>query len=145
MTAKKSSDIEAVILKLLEKKQEISLHDVAHSSGLSKSDEGDRKAIRRELNLLVKGGLLEAKGAARARSYVRIAKASPPLSPTKEERAFKDIQISSASETLLKYLSQTEKGRTPVGYNQNFLRLYQPNKSFYLSETQRIELLDWSR
>lgn len=70
MVAKKKADLEALVLKLLKEKMEIGIHDVAQAAGLSKSDEGDRKAIRRVLTTLVERGLLEAKGAARARVYV---------------------------------------------------------------------------
>ncbi len=70
MVIKKKVDLEALVLKLLEEKTEISVPNVAHAAGLSKSDEGDRKAIRRVLTTLVQRGLLEAKGAARARVYV---------------------------------------------------------------------------
>ncbi|MGK5086553.1 Fic family protein [Bdellovibrionota bacterium FG-2] len=121
----KKTDIEAMILKLLAEKSEINLHDIAQASGLSKSDEGDRKAIRRVLNSLIERGLLEAKGAARARAYVR---ASHQARGT-------------ASETLLHYVSQPLQSRTPVGYNQDFLRSYKPNQTFYLSEAARAELL----
>src|SRR5713226_8523047 len=76
MAAKKRIDIEKAVLKLLAQKPQISLSDVAQASGLSKSDEGDRKAIRRVLNSLIARGLLEAKGAARARVYVHTAQAS---------------------------------------------------------------------
>lgn len=148
MTEKKKVDIEAIVLKLLSKKQEISLHDVAHASGLSKSDEGERKAIRRALNLFIKRGLLLAKGAARARTYVRTTQAlttSFSTAVVTEGGAFKDIQLSPASELLLRYLSQTQQARAPVGYNQDFLRSYNPNKSFYLSEDQSTELLKIGR
>jgi Fic family protein len=137
----KTNELEALVLKLLAEKPEISLHDVAFSSGLSKSDEGDRKAIRRVLNSLIQRGLLKVKGAARARTYVRTAQALR----TEEATAFKDIQLTQESKNLLRYVSQSLQARTPVGYNQNFLRSYQPNKTFYLSESQRMALQDFGR
>jgi|GEM_PF-5362948 len=66
MVAMKKADLEALVLMLLKKKKEISVPDVAQAAGLSKSDEGDRKAIRRVLTTLVERGVLEARGAARA-------------------------------------------------------------------------------
>ncbi len=113
------ADIEEVIFKLLTLKVEIKLSDIAKEAGLSKTKEADRKAIRRVLNDLIKRGLLQAHGAARARVYVRVN-----------------------SETLLEYLSQPTHMRIPVGYNQYFLRSYQPNKTFYLSEADRSFLID---
>lgn len=143
----KKDDIEALVLKLLTQKSEISLHDVAHASGLSKSDEGDRKAIRRVLNSFIERGLLEAKGAARARAYVRIAQSPipPSLSSERAAGAFQAIRLSQKSEALLRHVSQPFQARAPVGYNQDFLRSYKPNRTFYLSESQRAELLACGR
>ena len=59
MIAKKRPDLEALVLELIAKKTEISIHDVALASGLSKSDEADRKAIRRVLNSLIQSGYRE--------------------------------------------------------------------------------------
>lgn len=147
MVTKKKIDIEALVLKLLAKKTAISLHDIAHESGLSKSDEGDRKAIRRVFNSLIKRGLLEARGAARARTYVLAVQALKIEAPTVGGGvgAFKGIPLSQESERLLKYVSQAIQARTPVGYNQDFLRSYEPNRQYYLSETQRKELLSIGR
>lgn len=143
MVAKKKADLEALVLKLLKEKMEIGIHDVAQAAGLSKSDEGDRKAIRRVLTTLVERGLLEAKGAARARVYVptnvAVTETSSPEGGL--TKPFKDIPLSQESETLLKYVSQSLQARTPVGYNQDFLRSYEPNRIFYLTHTQRAELL----
>ncbi|NQW45783.1 MAG: Fic family protein [Deltaproteobacteria bacterium] len=143
MVAKKKADLEALVLKLLKEKTKIGIHDVAQAAGLSKSDEGDRKAIRRVLTTLVERGLLEAKGAARARVYVPTNAAVTETSSPEGglTKPFKDIPLSQESETLLKYVSQSLQARTPVGYNQDFLRSYEPNRIFYLTHTQRAELL----
>ena len=66
MVAMKKADLEALVLALLKEKKEISVPDVAQAAGMSKSDEGERKAIRRVLTTLVDRGVLEARGAARA-------------------------------------------------------------------------------
>ena len=143
MVAKKKADLEALVLKLLKEKTKIGIHDVAQAAGLSKSHEGDRKAIRRVLTTLVERGLLEAKGAARARVYVPTNAAVTETSSPEGglTKPFKDIPLSQESETLLKYVSQSLQARTPVGYNQDFLRSYEPNRIFYLTHTQRAELL----
>lgn len=145
---KNKAEIEALILKLLAERPELSLHDVAKAAGLSKSDEGDRKAIRRILNALIERGTLQAKGAARARVYflkeglVSTKIASPPAG---EEAAFKDIPLSANSKELLAYVSKSIQARTPVGYNQDFLRSYKPNQTFYLNPSLRTELLGVGR
>ena len=148
MSANIKTDIEALALKMLAEKSEINLHDVAHASGLSKSDEGDRKAIRRVLNSLIKRGLLEAKGAARARIYVRTVQALKTEMTSSQEigaDAFKGIPLSQESKTLLEHVSKPLQARTPVGYMQSFLRSYEPNQTYYLTEPQRIELLNVGR
>jgi hypothetical protein len=142
MAAKKKADLEALVLKLVREKTAVSVPDVARAAGLSKSDEGDRKAIRRLLTALVERGLLEAQGAARARVYI-LTKASVVEAPTSVEgtKPFKDIPLSQESETLLKYVSQSLHARKPIGYNQDFLRSYEPKRTWYLTEAQRSELL----
>lgn len=141
MTRKKA-DLEALVLALLKEKKEINVPEVAQAAGMSKSDEGDRKAIRRVLTALVERGVLEARGAARARVYVATTNAAAEAPKSQEDsRPFKDISLSQESERLLKYVSQSLQARTPVGYNQDFLRQYEPNQSFYLTGAQRAQLL----
>ena len=137
MVAFKRAEIEALVLKLLEEKSEIGLHDVAQAAGFSGSDEADRKAIRRVFTALIERGVLEAKGAARARVYF-LRKGSG--SSLEVGGAFEDIPLAPQSKKLLSYLSKSVQARIPTGYNQDFLRSYEPNKTQYLSATQVIEL-----
>lgn len=141
MVVRKKADLEALVLALLKDRNEISVPDVAQAAGISKSDEGDRKAIRRVLTKLVERGVLETRGAARARVYTAVAVS--PEAPKSQEgsRPFKGIPLSKESELLLKYVSQSLQARAPVGFNREFLCSYEPNQSFYLSEFQRAELL----
>jgi hypothetical protein len=145
MVAMRKIIIEELVLKLLAEKPEIRLRDVAQGSGLSKSDEGDRKAIRRVLNSLIARGILEAKGAARARAYVRTARTptaeGAPQSRTSPE-PFNGIRLGNYAS---RSPSRSLRVRSPVGYNQHFLRTYEPNKTFYLSEARRAELLTLGR
>jgi Fic family protein len=133
----KRAEIEKLIERLLVERSEISLHDIAHAAGLSKSDEANRKAIRRALNSLIDRKVLEPRGAARARVYVRVAHAPAPQAAA---HPFRDIPLSRESETLLHYVSQSIQARAPAGYDQDFLRAYEPNRTFYLSKSQRAEL-----
>ena len=137
MSLKKSVEIEALILKLLANKPEISLAEVAEAAQLSKSDEGDRKAIRRVLNSLILRGILVAEGAARARVYRHIIAAS-----VEEQGAFEGIPISSNSRKLLAYLSKHVSSRDITSYNMEYLLSYVPNHTAYLSSAQRAALID---
>lgn len=142
MVAKRKADLEALILALLKEKKEIRVPDVALAAGMSKSNEGDRKSIRRVLTTLVERGLLEARGAARARVYAALTSALAETSkPQRASQPFKDIPLSQKSERLLKYVSQSLQARVPIGYNQDLVRAYQPNQDFYLTPPQREELL----
>jgi Fic family protein/predicted transcriptional regulator len=137
MNNKKHSEIEAIILDLLTKKNEITLHEVALQSDRSPSDESDRKYIRRILSDLVDRKIIKAEGATRARIY-RLLTQINNTEMTKQ--FFKEIELSRASNKLLKYLSSSHSARSIVSYNQNFLRSYIPNKTFYLTISQREEL-----
>lgn len=144
MARKKKEELEALILRLLKGRQELGLHDVAEAANMSKTDEADRKAIRRAFQALIKRGLLQTKGAARARVYllkegkqVRQKEDATPI----EGSALKDIPLTAESEVLLEYLAKPTHARTPVGYDQSFLKSYEPNKTFYLDERQRADLL----
>ena len=136
MSLKKSEEIESLIITLLAHKQEISLAEVAEAALLSKSDESDRKAIRRVLNSLISRGILVAEGAARARVYRHIKAAS-----AEERGAFEGIPVSSDSRKLLAYLSKPVSSREIAGYNIEYLLSYEPNHTTYLSNKQRTELL----
>lgn len=134
----KKATLESLILTLLDKKQSITLHDIAEAAGLDITD-NNRRAIQRALTSLIKQNVLASKGAARARVYIRSNKPDePPV--IQDEQSFKGMVLSEQSAKLLRYVSQTLQSRKPVGYNQNFLRSYQPNRSAYLSPPLRQEL-----
>jgi hypothetical protein len=94
--------------------------------------------------------LIIPKGSARSRVYV-LSEQKPPAdgdqsrSNIKEHGSFKGIELSPDSKTLLEYVSQDLKERQPVGYDQDFLRAYKPNETFFLEHDQREELLSVGR
>lgn len=147
MSDKKKVDIKAHIFELLKEKNEVNLQDVAHASGLSRTDETDRKAIGRMFSALTKLGLLEARGKARARTYVKPATnvQEAVASAAVIENSFMGIKLSKNSEELLNYISQPIQARKPVGNNQNFLKSYKPNQTFYLDVDLRAQLLKLGR
>ena len=108
--ASKTSEMEALILKILETKPEVSLREVMQTAGAVREAWGDRKLIQRACHALLERGIIEAKGNARARVYVR-----------RDEK-------------------KLASPRGPVGYKQTFLLAYQPNQTVYLSMEQRKEL-----
>ncbi len=136
MTAKKKIDLENLILELLDGKKEINIHGVATAAQMSADDSSDRRTIQRAFKNLIDRKAITPHGNARARVYT-LAKAE---SAPSVDGAFKGIPLSEESEALLAHISQPIQIRTPVGYNQDFLRSYKPNRDFYLSVSQRTEL-----
>src|SRR5689334_20677015 len=55
------------------------------------------------------------------------------------------ISVSEEGKGVLALISRPEAQRKPVGYNREFLELYQPNKDFYLNEEERKNLAKLGR
>lgn len=145
---KKTVELETIILELLDKEPEVSIRSIAMAAGLPPDDDTERKAIRRALASLENKKLILAKGSARSRVYVRHEDKTTEggeTAATTNEQGFKAIELSSGSRDLLNYISQDLKQREPVGYDQDFLRSYEPNETFYLSARQRERLLEIGR
>ena len=145
---KKTVELETIILELLDKEPEVSIRSIAMAAGLPPDDDTERKAIRRALASLENKKLILAKGSARSRVYVRHEDKTTEggeTAATTNEQGFKGIELSSGSRDLLNYISQDLKQREPVGYDQDFLRSYEPNETFYLSARQRERLLEIGR
>lgn len=142
MANKKKEEIENQILRQLEGQEKIGLADVAEAVGLKKDSAADRRAIARAFKNLVDQGLIEAKGAARARVYVRKGHGEvlSPVEKPKAADAFEGVQLSKKSKEVIAHVSQSLSIRKHVGYNQDFLRNYRPNQDFYFSKEQLEQL-----
>lgn len=146
----KKVEIEDFILRLLSQEPEVSVRSVARAKGISHLDETQRRAIRRALSSLENRNLIISKGSGPARAYVLAEQRSEPRksaesidvaeSPVEESVSFKGMELSPESKILLDYVSQDMAERMPVGYDQEFLRYYEPNRTFYLSLDQRERL-----
>lgn len=150
--ADKKFEIESQILRLLGQRDAVSIADVAEATGLSKDDAADRRAIARAFKSLVDAEKIKAKGAARARVYVKPTVDTPVAQQATSvaavviaEEPFKGIKLSTKSEELLKCIVQPLQARKPVGYNQDFLKSYEPNETFYLDVVLRSQLLKVGR
>ena len=155
MPKNKTKEIEAIILEMLNNEPEVSVRSIAKALGVSKDDDAERKAIGRALGSLVEQNLIIPKGSGRSRVYIKFDYELDTAQPTepretvtnrgREGNPFKGIELSRGAHSLLQYLSQSVNERTPVGYNQEFLRSYEPNKTFYLAPGQREKLLEIGR
>lgn len=144
----KTAEIESLILKLLNTQPEVSIRSIAEAAGFSPDNETQRKAIQRALISLEESNAITPKGEGRSRVYVLLATEKTKVSESEEtgnNDYFAGITLSPESENLLKNVSQPITGRVPVGYNFDFLNLYKPNETFYLSSGQREKLLTLGR
>src|SRR3989338_3830304 len=136
----KKLELESLIYKLLNETNEIGIRKIAEAAPLSIASPADRRAIQRALNHLTNNKIIQAQGKARARVYM--LNAGPGvLENTKDNEFFNGIHLSEKSAELVQYFSKAIHTRAPVGYNQDFLRSYEPNKTAYLSRDLRLELL----
>lgn len=137
----KKAKYEALILKLLGDILEVSVSSVALATGVSKDAETERKAIGRAFASLTKQGLIDPKGAGRSRVYVlKEQSSSKDKTAPADNLPEPDMELSSQATRLLEYISKPLTARIPVGYEQEFLRAYEPNKTFYLTAEQRADL-----
>lgn len=146
----KKVEIEDFILRMLNQEPQVSVRSIARAKGISELVETERRAIRRALGSLENRKLIVSKGIGPARAYVlaeqkpETRKSSEPIelseSPAEEGGAFKGIELSQESKVLLQHVSQDIAQRQPVGYDQEFLRSYEPNNTFYLSPDQSEKL-----
>lgn len=106
----------------------------------------NRRTLQRRLALLVDRNQLVLEGSGRATRY----KLAPPTTVeigTAYEKssalplsAETYVPISDKGEQIKRAIRLPVQARKPVGYNQDFIAAYQPNKTFYLSEQTRQHL-----
>lgn len=141
MSLKNQTNLELLIRDLLDKNREISLRMIVEEARLSAASSTDRRAVQRVLSKLVKSGIIQAHGNARARYYIRAQNTAftPDLS-TESKNAFMNIPLSAESLALAQYIAKPIKNRERVSYNSDILKKYEPNNDFYLNASQRKEL-----
>lgn len=100
-----------------------------------------RRTAQRMVAQLIESGQVAARGAGRARRYVRSV---APLGTG--ERAAQGsgfprfIPLSADSQDILAYIDQPASARKPVGYQRDFLDAYRPGETWYLSASLRRQL-----
>ncbi|OUS11604.1 cell filamentation protein Fic [Gammaproteobacteria bacterium 53_120_T64] len=105
-----------------------------------------RRTLQRRLALLVERRELVAEGAGRGSKYrlppVRL-QAQDLESTSEVSSPALDVYVPVSREggRIKQLVRQAIQQRKPVGYNQDFLKAYQPNKTYYLSEKTRKHLL----
>lgn len=111
-----------------------------------------RRTVQRYLALLVRQERIRAIGEGRGRRY-RIVEAAVPLDrnsipriPTEEPATGGiNLAISQSAKKIQQEVLRPIQNRRPVGYNRAFLNMYKPNKSAYLSPSEKEYLMRLGR
>lgn len=106
-----------------------------------------RRTAQRWLQQAAQLGQVRTAGEGRARRYLALNTAQAARSPADSRPLAwpQAIALSADSPAILAYVSQEPTSRTPVGYQPEFLRSYQPNVSAYLGEPLRRQLHQMGR
>ena len=96
-----------------------------------------RRSAQRLIKHMIADAQIVARGEGRARRY--FASTAPPIIDT-TGRFPDSIPLSADSRDVLAYVDQPLEARKPVGYQRDFLEAYQPNRTWYLSESLRRQL-----
>ncbi len=100
-----------------------------------------RRSVQRQVASLVESGQIIARGRGRGRRYFGVADRVEEVARINDGDAFSAfIPLSADSQDILSYINQPLEARKPVGYQRDFLDAYQPNKTWYLSESLRRQL-----
>jgi Fic family protein len=98
-----------------------------------------RRTAQRWISALVEDGQIDARGEGRARRYFSV-EATVPASMTEAGAFPPQIPLSADSRDILAYVDRLLDARKPVGYQRDFLDVYEPNRTFYLPEPLRRQL-----
>ena len=103
-----------------------------------------QRTVQRWLSELVANGTVAVSGRARATVYqlaAPVGTSSALLSkPSASFDATDGIPLSEHGREICAYVRHPRTGRTPIGYDRNFLDDYVPSLSWYLSEATRKHL-----
>ena len=99
----------------------------------------NRRTLQRRLAQLEKAGRIRIAGVGRATRYLPLA------ASIKSTEADSGISLSLDAKETVNLVTRPIPARQPVGYQREFIDGYQPNSTWYLSETIRRHLMDKGR
>lgn len=99
-----------------------------------------RRTAQRLISQLINSGQITAIGAGRSRRYLPARTATSAALAFEPDTFPSYIPLSADSRDILAYIDQPMEARKPVGYQRDFLDTYQPNTTWYLSESLRRQL-----
>ena len=140
MASKRDIDdqLRAIIALLEHADDALSVDDIAR--GLAPSAPA-RRTLNRRLARLLERDQIIATDEGRARKY-SASKQSPARDTAQSDEI---IPLSRSARDVLDYVRQPIAGRDAVAYNREFLEDYEPNTTFYLSQSERDALLAMGR
>ena len=107
---------------------------------LAQHPELARRTVQRWIGQWISEGRLIASGEGRARRYTAPKRPPPASALMPTDRLAPGVPLSADSLDILAYVDQPLQARKPVGYQRDFLDVYQPNVSAYLPESLRRQL-----
>jgi hypothetical protein len=111
---------------------------------ISLKDTLTERTLRRRLDTLQEQGVVRVTGQTRSAQYHLVAQ-EVQTSVTATDAEEVKVPLSSEGTSIRHLISQPLGNRLPTTYNQEFLRSYQPNKTFYLSAEHRKILHELGR
>ena len=100
-----------------------------------------RRTAQRLIAKLIESDQVTALGEGRARRYFSVAVQLGTSTEAARVDTFPSfIPLSADSQDILAYIDQPPEARKPVGYQRDFLDVYRPNETWYLSESLRRQL-----
>lgn len=132
--------------------------EIAEALGTTAGSALDERTLQRRLRELSRAGRVRAEGETRGRRYFPIAHESPAAQEIAQgaeaashaeapapDDAFEGIPRSKESFGALARVRRPIAGRRPVGYDEAFLRDYDPGRSWYLPAVLRAHLHEIGR
>ena len=139
----------------------ISQPEVAEAYRAAAGPALEERTLQRRLNVLAQDGRVRAEGETRARRYSPKAEARPrsrrahigtaPATVVSHEKApaegdaFSAIPLSEVAAAALARVRRPVAARRPIGYDEAFLRQYQPGRNWYLPAGLRERLHEMGR
>jgi len=99
-----------------------------------------RRTAQRLIAKQIEVGQITALGEGRARRYFGTKADIVATSFARADIFPSYIPLSADSHDILSYIDQPPEARKPVGYQRDFLDVYRPNETWYLSESLRRQL-----
>jgi len=100
------------------------------------------RTLQRRLEHLRKAGIVTTSGDTRSTRYYL---AEADVKEEEKGAAKPVLPLSEESRHILSLVSRPHQQRMPVGYNREFLELYQPNVTNYLSTEETKQLFQWGQ